>query len=344
MNQPIMNIELLLKFLQLTATPEEETKLIDWIEESEENKKLFAAIKNTWVITSLAETKPNVEILQRKFNRLLKKIEDQSENQSIYTDNEEDANNNKYHIIRKIMHAAALIIITVGITTLLTYIIWNKPPQIAYNQVEVPSGQQAKLTLADGTQIWLNSKSKLTYPDHFFGKSREVLLDGEGYFEVTHNAKNPFIVKTSTLSVKVLGTSFNVSSYADDNNLHLTLVKGSVSILNPSDNQEIKRLKPNEMAVYSKKDNLISVSEVETDLYSSWRFGQFKFRKMNFEEISKQLSRNYNVTIVIRSKELINTTFNGSFYNYEPLDHILKVLETNKPFSYKIKKDTVIIK
>ena len=343
MNQPIMNTELLLKYFQFTATPEEEAKLLDWIEESEENKKLFAALKNTWVITSLVETKPNVEVLQRKFNRLLKKIEDQNESQSLYTDNEEDVNNNKYHIIHKIMRAAALIIITVGITTLLTYIVWNKPPQIAYNQVEVPSGQQAKLTLADGTKIWLNSESKLTYPDHFSGNSREVILDGEGYFEVSHNVNNPFIVKTATLDVKVLGTSFNVSSYSNDNDMRLTLVKGSVSILDPSSNQEIKKLKPNEMAIYSKKDNLISIKEVETDLYSSWRTGQLKFRKLSFEEISKRLCRNYNVTILIKNPDLFNTTFTGSFYNYEPLDKILNVLKTNTSFNYKIQKDTVII-
>jgi ferric-dicitrate binding protein FerR (iron transport regulator) len=337
-----MNTELFIKYFQLTATPEEETKLLAWIDESEENKKLFADLKNTWVISSLSETKPNIEILHRKFNRLLKKIDDQSE--SLYTDNEEDNENNKYRIIRKIMQYAALIVGTICITTLFTYLIWNKSPQIAYNQLEVPCGQQAKLTLADGTRIWLNSKSKLIYPDHFSGKSREVLLDGEGYFEVTHNAKNPFIVKTSTLNVKVLGTSFNVSSYADDNNMRLTLVKGSVSILNPSDDQEIKKLKPNEMAVYSKKDNLISVKEVETDLYSSWHKGQFKFRKLSLDEISKRLGRNYNVTIFIQNHKLSKTTFTGRFYNYEPLDQILKVLKTNTSFNYKIQKDTVIIK
>lgn len=339
-----MYTELFIKYFQLTATLEEEAKLLAWIDESEENKKLFADLKNTWVISSLSETKPNIEVLHRKFNRLLKKIDDQSENQSLYTYNEKDTNNNKYRIIRKIMRVAALVIITVGVTTMLTYLIWNKSPQIAYNQLEVPCGQQAKLTLADGTKIWLNSKSKLIYPDHFSGNSREVLLDGEGYFEVTHNAKNPFIVKTSTLNIKVLGTSFNVSSYADDNNMHLTLVKGSISILNPSDNQEIKRLKPNEMAVYSKKDNLISIKEVETDLYSSWRIGQLKFRKLSLEEISKRLGRNYNVNILIKNSELSNTTFTGSFYNYEPLDQILNVLKTNTSFNYKIQKDTVIIK
>lgn len=242
------------------------------------------------------------------------------------------------------MRYAALIITTVCVTTVLTYLIWNKKIPVSYNQLEVPCGQQAKLTLADGTKIWLNSKSRLIYPDHFSGNTREVLLDGEGYFEVTHNTQKPFIVKTSTLKVKVLGTSFNVSSYINDNEMRLTLVHGSVSVLDPTTNIEIKKLKPSEMAVYSKNDNLIYVKTVETDLFSSWRNGQMKFRKMSFEDISKRLSRNFNITIVIRGNELKNTIFTGSFYNYEPLDGILTVLRTNKHFDYKIQKDTVIIK
>ena len=336
-----MNTEIILKHFQSTATAEEESKLLEWIEESEENKKLFAALKNTWVISSLSETKPDIESLQRKFNTLIRKIEEQSEG-----NNESSVSYfDKIQTIRRLMPFAALIIITITITTLLNYLIWNKPVKVAYNKLEVPCGQQAKLTLSDGTRIWLNSKSKLIYPDHFSGKSREVLLDGEGYFEVTHNAQNPFIVKTFTLALKVLGTSFNVSSYDNDNDMRLTLVKGSISILDPASNQEIKRLKPNEMAIYSKNDNLISIKkEVETDLYSSWRNGQMKFRKLSFEEISKRLSRNFNVTIVIRRRELSNTTFTGSFYNYEPLDGILNVLRTNTHFAYNIVKDTVIIK
>lgn len=335
-----MYAEIIIKYFQSIATREEETKLLKWIEESEENKKLFAALKNTWVITSLTETNTDIESLHLKFNLLLNKIDGNSEDE----DESSDSDFNWKYTIRTIMRYAALIITTVCVTTVLTYLIWNKKIPVSYNQLEVPCGQQAKLTLADGTKIWLNSKSRLIYPDHFSGNTREVLLDGEGYFEVTHNTQKPFIVKTSTLKVKVLGTSFNVSSYINDNEMRLTLVHGSVSVLDPTTNIEIKKLKPSEMAVYSKNDNLIYVKTVETDLFSSWRNGQMKFRKMSFEDISKRLSRNFNITIVIRGNELKNTIFTGSFYNYEPLDGILTVLRTNKHFDYKIQKDTVIIK
>lgn len=333
-----MITEIIIKYFQNSATKEEEADLLKWIEESEDNKQLFAALKNTWVISSMADRDRDIETLHNKFDNLLQKIEGHSEVELPVK------NYNQNHIIRVIMRFAAVIIVTACITTILSYLVWNKPKPVLYNQLEVPCGQQAKLTLSDGTRIWLNSKSKLKYPDRFSGLSREVLLDGEGYFEVTHNEKHPFIVKTSTLKVKVLGTSFNVSSYNNDNDMKLTLIKGSVSMLNPENDHEITRIKPNEMAVYSKKDQLLSVKEVETDLYSSWRHGQFKFRKLSFEEISKRLSRNYNVTFILLNKSLKTTTFNGSFYNYEPLEQILKVLKTNTSFCYKIRKDTVIIK
>ncbi len=333
-----MITEIITKYFQDTATKEEEAELLEWVEESEENKQLFATLKNTWVISSLANTTQDKEALHQKFNVLLQKIEDHSEVESSVL------NYKKNHSIRKIARLAAVIVVTACITTILSYQLWNKAKPISYNQLEVPCGQQAKLTLSDGTKIWLNSKSKLIYPDHFSSSSREVELHGEGYFEVTHNQKNPFIVKTSTLKVKVLGTSFNVTSYDNDKDIKVTLVKGSISILDSKSNLEIRKIKPNEMATYSKENHQLFIEGVETNLYSSWRKGQFKFRKLSFEEISKQLSRNYNVTIILHNKELKATTFNGSFYNYEPLEQILKVLQTNTPFNYKIQKDTIIIK
>lgn len=331
-----MITEIIIKYFQNTATDEEKDVLLEWVEDSEENKLLFTSLKNTWVISSLKDTNQNQEEIHNKFNELLQKI-DESEEEEI-----PERSNRKF--IRLVMQYAAVIIATACITTIVSYLILNKPKPIQYNQLEVPCGQQAKLTLSDGTKIWLNSKSKLIYPDHFSGLMREVLLDGEGYFEVTHNEKNPFIVRTSTLKVKVLGTSFNVASYNNDNDMRLTLEKGSVSMLDPISNEEVVRVKPNEMVTFSKIDHHLTVKKVETDLYSSWRNGQFKFRKLSFEEISKRLSRNYNVTIIFHNRFLKTAKFSGVFFNYEPLDLILRVLQTNTAFRYKIEKDTVTIK
>ena len=333
-----MITEIIIKHFQNTATTEEQNALLAWVEDSEENKQLFATLKNTWVISNLADTNQDKEVLRKKFNILLEKIEDLLESEGPVS------KNNKRHIIRVIMRFAAVIVLTACITTILSYTFWHKAEPLLYNQLEVPCGQQAKLTLSDGSKIWLNAKSKLIYPARFSGLSREVVLDGEGFFEVTHNEKKPFIIKTSTLKVKVLGTSFNVSSYNNDSDIKIALVNGSVSMLNPINDQEISRIEPNEMAIYSKKDHRISVKEVETYLYSSWRDGHFKFRKMSLEEISKRLSRNYNVKFVFQNNNLKSTTFNGSFYNYEPLEQILKILKTNTSFKFTIQKDTVIIK
>jgi ferric-dicitrate binding protein FerR (iron transport regulator) len=122
------------------------------------------------------------------------------------------------------------------------------------------------------------------------------------------------------------------------------LVKGSVSLCKTDCNKELVRLKPGELAICQKSSMNIDVDTVDTDLYTSWRHGQFKFKELSFEEISKRLSRNFNIQFVFLNKNLQKIRYNGSFYNYESLDQILHIMKTNSPFLFKIKKDTVIIK
>jgi ferric-dicitrate binding protein FerR (iron transport regulator) len=122
----------------------------------------------------------------------------------------------------------------------------------------------------------------------------------------------------------------------------MTLVDGSISILGEGKN-EITTLKPSQTAVYSRSQKTIFISSDDTELYTSWRNGQFKFRRMHFEEISRRLSRNFNVDFVIKKENLKQVTFSGSFHNYESLDQILHAFQRNYPFHYKINKNQIII-
>ncbi len=335
-----MNIDIIItKYLSKSATDEEIEELLSWVEASEDNKKVFTDIQNTWNLASMISPDTDEQRNQNKLYALINKL-----------DHQEKVKSKIHQLHRKqiwieIRRYAAIIVITIGISGLITYSLWHKSIAPAgLHQLRVPCGQQAELTLDDGTKIWLNAKSTLTYPGTFNGKNRTVTLDGEAYFEVTHVADKLFVVKTSYLDVKVLGTSFNVTSYSNDRDLKLTLVKGVVSLSKPNDNKEMTRLKPGELAICQKSTLDISIDTVDTDLYTSWRHGQFKFKELSFEEISKRLSRNYNIQFVFLNKNLKNIRYNGSFYNYESLDQILQILKTNSHFLYKIKKDTVIIK
>lgn len=325
--------ELLIRYLSGNCNDDECECLLTWVETSEENKRHFAEMKNSWVISNINTDNLNQDETNHSFQTVLNKIQN-SENNS-------ENNSPKISIFWRV---AAAVIITVGLTSLINYIVWKEPEKkLAYNELSVPSGQQAQLTLADGTRIWLNSKSKLIYPGEFSSKTREVILEGEGYFQVSHNPDKPFIVKTSHLDVKVLGTSFNITNYSDEDKISFALESGSISLLDKGTENSKLKLKPTDLAVYSKKTHDIQLSKGDADIYKSWLKGQFKFRNLSFEDIARRLGRNFNVQFVFVNEKIKTIKYNGSFYNYEPLHQILKIMQTNSAFRYRIVKDKVFI-
>lgn len=326
--------ELLIRYLSGDCKDDECEALLTWVENSDENKRHFAEMKNSWVISNIQANKVNQNETADSFKSVLNKIQN-SENGS------ENSSSPKISIFWRI---AATVIITIGLTSLINYLIWSEPEKItAYNELSVPSGQQAQLTLADGTHIWLNSKSKLIYPGEFSSKTREVILEGEGYFQVSHNPEKPFIVKTSHLDVKVLGTSFNITNYSDEDKISFALESGSISLLEKGTENSKLKLKPTDLAVFSKTTHDIQLSKGDADIYKSWLKGQFKFRNLSFEDIARRLGRNFNVQFVFENEKVKKIKYNGSFYNYEPLHQILKIMQTNSAFRYRIVKDKVFI-
>lgn len=332
-----MNIDndLLVKYLSGNCSATECEELKNWVELSEENKKHFSEMKNAWTLANLTNLDQETNNTKENYKLLIQKISSVSE-----TENPDAPVRFRMPGFLKI---AAAILITIGITALVSKYVWDKPMVTAFHELVVPSGQQAQLTLPDGTKIWLNSKSKLTYPGAFTSDTREVVLDGEGYFQVSHNPEKPFIVKTSHLDVKVLGTSFNITNYSDEDNITLSLETGSISISEQSSAENSLKLKPEEMAVYSKKDRNILLSKADSEIYKSWLKGQFKFRNLSFEDISRRLGRNFNVEFIFQNESVKKVKYSGSFYNYEPLSQILKIMQTNSAFRYRIVKDKVFI-
>lgn len=325
--------ELLIRYLSGNCNDDECESLLMWVETSEDNKRHFAEMKNSWVISNINTDKLNQDETNHSFQSVLNKIQ-----------NSENSSENNSPKISIFWRVAAAVIITVGLTSLINYIVWKEPEKkLAYNELSVPSGQQAQLTLADGTRIWLNSKSKLIYPGEFSSKTREVILEGEGYFQVSHNPDKPFIVKTSHLDVKVLGTSFNITNYSDEDKISFALESGSISLLDKGTENSKLKLKPTDLAVFSKTTHDIQLSKGDADIYKSWLKGQFKFRNLSFEDIARRLGRNFNVQFVFVNEKIKTIKYNGSFYNYEPLHQILKIMQTNSAFRYRIVKDKVFI-
>ncbi len=222
----------------------------------------------------------------------------------------------------------------------------QQSPKDSYNTIIVPYGKRTKITLSEGTKVWLNSGSKLTYPVSFNGDKREVHLVGEAIFDVRHNKEQPFYVITNDYDIKVLGTVFNVSSYEDDSYTSTALERGKVEI-KYSDNSIFGKSKikiaPGTLAVYNNKNNTLRSSTVDVTKYMSWRDGKFIFKKQKLEVIVKKLSRYYNVQILINSEELRAETFSGHLDLKDSIEKVLEVLKETTDLKYKKENGKIVI-
>lgn len=207
------------------------------------------------------------------------------------------------------------------------------------NELIIPKGGEYQVVLADGTKVWLNSASRLIYPQSFMGKERRVVLSGEAFFDVAHDAERPFIVETSRMNVKVLGTRFNVNDYDDNEEVSTTLVNGSVEIV--SGGQQAFRLVPGEQA-YG-KENELEKREVNVRLYTSWIDGKFLFNNTELEEIAKQISRWYDVEIFFSSENVKKVRFTGAIVKFKPLDDLVRMIESTSQVRFSVKGKTIVI-
>jgi len=197
------------------------------------------------------------------------------------------------------------------------------------NQLVIPYGNQSKLILSDNTVVWLNAGSRLVYPTFFNGKTREVLLFGEAFFEVSKNAEKPFIVKTSDIEIKVLGTQFNVSAYAEDKVIQTVLKEGSVAIRQNNAtffDREIV-LKPNQMASFSKNSNETMLYDVDASYYTLWTKGLLSFDDVDFNRILKKVERFYNISVNFSEPILGTIRISGKLDLKQNRDEVLEYLE-----------------
>ncbi|SHG42833.1 FecR family protein [Salegentibacter echinorum] len=208
-----------------------------------------------------------------------------------------------------------------------------------FNTLMVPYGKRSKIVLSDGTIVWLNSGSKLIYPVTFRGKTREVVLEGEAIFDVSHDINHPFRVRSKGQVIEVLGTVFNVSNYPDEDNIKTVLKSGSVEISYQSDSffksRERKKITPGTMAVYSKNSPNVKTKSVDVEQYFSWRNGVLIFKNNNLEYIMKKLGRYYNVDIKLHEVATKNETYSGYLDLKDSIDHVLKTLQEAANFQYK---------
>ena len=213
----------------------------------------------------------------------------------------------------------------------------KKEEDTSITQLDIPYGEKLKIKLSDGTLVWLNSGTRFKFPQTFDSstKKRQVEVIGEAYFEVAHNAKVPFLVSTPSVNVKVLGTHFNISSYANDSKTETTLMEGSVSVEDSKSYKTSLILKPNQQAVYEKTDAHLGVIEVNANDFRSWIDDILVVDSLTFLELKNKLERKYNVTISSEIEELWSTEYRGEFQD-ESLKETLETIALSSSFDYQI--------
>lgn len=206
-----------------------------------------------------------------------------------------------------------------------------------YNKVEIPRGGEYALVLSDGTKVHLNSMSSLRFPVAFTADKREVELQGEAYFEVSKTGQ-PFIVNVNGMQVEVLGTTFNISAYPNEE-YQTTLVTGSVRV--SAEKGESLVLKPSQQATIVSGGNSIQVRTVDTSFYTSWVKGKINFKDQRLEDIMKILSRWYDMNVVYENEGLKNIRFGCNLNRYEEITPFVKLLEQTEEVHVKIEGNTI---
>lgn len=200
------------------------------------------------------------------------------------------------------------------------------------NTISVPAGQHVDVTLPDGTKVCMNALSELRYPSYFVGGERKVQLRGEAFFDVTHDAKHPFVVETYACDVKVLGTRFDVEARPDRDELVVSLVDGRVQVTDRTDPAQSVVLRPRQQA--SRVNGRLAVGLIPAHEQFQWREGLIAFRDASFTELLGEFENYYGVEIELMRRNVTDKLFTGKIRISEGVDHALWVLQRSADFTY----------
>lgn len=210
--------------------------------------------------------------------------------------------------------------------------------ELKYNTLNNPRGSKViDMTLADGSRVWLNAGSSVTFPVAFIGNERKVSITGEAYFEVAHNTSMPFKVSKGEMEVTVLGTHFNVNAYDDENDIKVTLLEGSVKVNKGDEN---KLLKPGQQARIT--SDIKVVSGVDIDEVMAWKNGRFQFEGAGIEEVMRQVARWYDVEVIYETKPM-NQHFRGGISREVEASKLFKMLESTEAIHFRIEGKKVFV-
>jgi ferric-dicitrate binding protein FerR (iron transport regulator) len=327
--------ESIVGYLSGKLSPEQAQLLLNWLEENESHKKFFDHITDIWHSSSLL-TDTRTFDANKAWNEVMQVLSSSPETK-----------NRNLSVYYKIAAAAAIILL-IGLGFFFTQkksVIPSLTEQ--YTEMEAPRGSKITLNLPDGSKVWLNSGSKLSFSNLYGQKTRDIKLSGEAFFVVAKNKAVPFSVFANGLKVTALGTSFNVKAYNEENTVETTLEEGKLKIgLSENTNNQNITLYPGHTLSYTKSENGQPCFKVDSvkdmNLYTSWRGKRWIFRHETLEGLARKLERRYDVTIIFKDSKLKEYRISGSLQD-EPVEQVLHVLQLIAPIRYKIEHSTIQI-
>ena len=331
-----MKKETIIKYFDNRCSNEELREVIRWAEKRALEKESLELAYDEWKSFHTEENKDDDE----KFRNLFDKIQQRIDNK---VPEYKKANTQQLTLpILTTWFTRAAAILLIPVLVFLFYTLAQKEIEtkefanLATDSLEIvaPIGSRTIVQLSDGTEVHLNYGSRIKYPQKFSGNTREVILSGEGFFDVTHNPAKPFIVKTAKLNVKVLGTSFNVMAYPDKDEVEATLVKGKV-VLEQNEGAQTKTIGsmvPGQHVSYNVKTGAVYSSQGNIEKYTSWKDGKLIFEDALITQVAEKLSRMFNVDIEV-SDDIKDYIYTVTFVD-EPLFQILDLMTIATPVTY----------
>jgi len=308
-----MKRDILYQYIEGTLDQQQNEEVVRWLDEDEMNMQEFLLLRGVYDASLWNDPEPQSSFIHAK----------------------------RYKLLREFVKVAAIFIFAIGCSYLfLPKSIEFKEPEIVMQTVYVPEGQRAEVFLADGTKVWLNAKTSLTFPNRFTDGERRVELNGEAFFDVEKDMEKHFVVFTKGYHIKVLGTEFNVKAYHQDNYFETALLKGSVEIVSDVTHQRMI-LTPNTYA-YQKEGELVQAVLQNKDHFL-WKEGIISFENESVKSIFSKLELYYDITIDLQNTKIADHSYTGKFRTKDGVEQVLKVLQLRHQFTYTKDNETNII-
>ncbi|MEL7585838.1 MAG: FecR domain-containing protein [Prolixibacteraceae bacterium] len=319
------NYKTLLDFSKGKYSYNDYLKVKDWFTQTRDDKETESRLFGQWKAFAGTEMADD-DSLRSLFARIHYKVL-----------REEKMNEKKRNLWHWYRQVAAILIPVITITAVLYFFAGPVfSPGQSWVELSVPEGARIEFMLPDSTSGWLNSGAKLKYPP-VFGKHRQVELTGEAFFKVSHRRSSDFTVSVPDMDIRVLGTQFNVSAYADETVSQVVLKEGRIEVSGKA-GQFSQVLQQNEKLLYNGESKSFKVTKVDADLYKAWTDGYLVINNEPMAQVEKKLERWYNVEITIRDEKLKGMRFKGTF-NGEPLEEVLRFIAMTTPVVYTIERN-----